>query len=75
MITLKQLQQDILKMMVEHPEWADLPIIYSSDDEGNEFKKVHNNLTPMIAEDINQWSLEVDGANGKLKKVNCICIN
>lgn len=77
--TLKTLQQNILKILLEHPEWGDLPLISSSDDEGNDYHKVYNDLSPAQVENIKNYSLELVGFEGEedvdTKDINCICIN
>jgi hypothetical protein len=75
--TLKDLKEEIEALIKENPQYADLPIIYASDDEGNDYQKVHNTLTLMIVEDIDGRSLEVNNEeeDGDSKKINCICIN
>ena len=79
MRTLKQLQKDIDLLLQNHPEWANLPIIYSSDDEGNSYQKVYNELSPTQIHNLNEWNLEMVGFLGEdeidERDINCICIN
>lgn len=77
--TLKTLQQNILKISLEHPEQGDLPLISSSDDKGNNYHKVYNDLSPAQVHNINKYSLELVGFEGQediaTGDINCICIN
>ena len=90
MKTLKQLSLDIDNLLRENPQFGDLPVIYSSDDEGNSYKKVHQDVTPAMAIDVKEWELELVGFLGnnkndyeeeenqdliEVKDINCICIN
>ena len=40
MITLKEYLERLNKLVEEHPEYLDLPLIYSVDDEGNRYEYV-----------------------------------
>ena len=78
MRTLKDLKDNIEELLEEHPEWENLPIISSSDDEGNSFQKVYNDLTPMQVENIVKDYLDfVFDEDGEIldTDINCICIN
>lgn len=86
MRTLKDLKNDIIEIEETYPEWMDLPIIYSHDDEGNFYQEVYSNICPVQVHDINQRELEVvgffddtnpndDERDISKKDVNCICIN
>lgn len=81
MKTLNDLKQNIDEILKEHPKWGALPIVYSSDNEGNNFHKVFFDISPMQFHDINAYYLEQVG-NYKTgsneiseKDVNAICIN
>jgi len=39
-MTLKKYIKKLIKIIEENPEYADLDIVYSGDDEGNTFNKV-----------------------------------
>lgn len=77
--TLTDLKNDIDKLLKAHPEYAKLPIIYSSDDEGNSYHGVYNTLTPMQADDPDEHYVDIVGSKGDEdisdKDINVICIN
>jgi len=85
MITLKEHFEALVRLMKNHPEWEDLPIIYASDDEGNSYHNVYSNPSPAQVQDINSQYLEIVGIyiQGKDAEsedisrngVNCIIIN
>jgi hypothetical protein len=79
MKTLKDLKDNIERLLIEHPEYANLPLIYSSDDEGNSFHLVHSSLCLAQVEDIKEYYLELVGFDGdediNSEDINCICIN
>ena len=79
MRTLIDLLKDITTLLTEHPEWANLPIIYSSDDEGNNYQKIHNGLSPAEIYDLNERNLDLigflEGDGIDERDINCICIN
>ena len=84
---LKDLKQNIEEILKKYPEWENLPLIFSSDDEGNSYHYCHNDLSPAQTEDINnKYYLEIvgffddtnpndDDRDISVKDVNCICIN
>lgn len=83
-ITVQQLIEHLQKMVDLHPKIKDFQVIYSHDDEGNEYQRVIN--LPAICEldNPNQEgyrNLEVKGffdyGKGKTyyKNCNAICIN
>jgi hypothetical protein len=78
MKTLKDLRNNIDEILKKNPEYENLPLIYSSDEEGNSFKLLYNDLTPMQVEDNTQYYLELvyDDEDEILEDdINCICIN
>ena len=85
MITLGQHLSNIRKLLDWHPEWADLPIIYASDDEGNSYHNVYNLPIPAQVHDIKEHYLELvdiyieekDAQSEDISRddVNCIIIN
>ena len=81
MKTLKELSLEIDILLRENPQFGDLPIIYSSDDEGNRYQKIHQDITPAQVHNIEEWELELvgffeEGSEEIDKKdVNCICVN
>jgi hypothetical protein len=86
MRTLRDLKNEILEIEEKYPQWIDLPIIYSHDEEGNFYEKVYSNISPTQVHDINRYELEVVGFFDDTnpndeeryiseKDINCICIN
>lgn len=79
MKTLRDLKNNIDELLRYHPDWENLPIIYSGDEEGNEYTKVNNDLCPTQVENINDYYLEIvgflDDNDIDEKDINCICIN
>lgn len=76
--TLRTLKDNIEGIEASHPEWMDLPLIYSSDDEGNSYHRVYNDLTEMKAENVEDYHIEmieVEGDENESKGINCICVN
>lgn len=89
MKTLLDLKTAVDELLEEHPEWSSLPLMYSTDDEGNNYHMVNDYLTPAMVADINEYYLEMQGyldsekytekgnEDGfiEVKDINCICIN
>lgn len=78
--TLRTLKETIDNILTKHPEWENLPLMYASDDEGNNYQIVYNSLCPAQVHDIKQEEdLELVGFQGEEniadEDVNCICIN
>jgi hypothetical protein len=77
--TLKQLSLEIDLLIREHPEYANLPVIYATDDEDNEYHPIYNEPTPMQVQDPIEHYVEVVGAKGDEdiadEDINAICIN
>ncbi len=71
-MTFKEYVTELVEALKVKPEWADLPVVYSVDDEGNRYHKVNYTANPMSAEDPTAWEIELteDG-----DKPNVICIN
>lgn len=81
-MTLRKLHECITEMLIENPEFGNLPCIYSMDDEGNSYYKVHNEPTPAEVEDIHVYSMDIEGywdgtEESEIKKedINCVVIN
>lgn len=75
MRTLNNLIEDLQNLKETHPECGDFQIIYSHDDEGNEYQRVINGPALVQLYDPDQESyrhLEVVGFNGN---VNAVIIN
>ena len=78
MITLNTLIQHLLSLQAEG--YGELPVIYSSDDEGNNRHTVIYEPSPFIVEDINQYylesAIEYDNEDLPIDFIpNCIIIN
>ena len=81
--TLKEYIEDLQDIISENPEAIDFPVIYSIDDEGNDYyhKVIYNpslfyvgDLDDYYLEDvISEDNLEEDGDDNT--KLNAICIN
>ena len=50
MITVREFLEDINEEVKNHPELLDMPIIYATDDEGNDFHLVCSNTTKVFYE-------------------------
>ena len=81
MRTVNDLIKDLQELVKQDAKVGFLPIIYSSDDEGNYYHKVDYSPSLAQVENINEWSLEMvgsfDGPDGviDLKDINCVIIN
>lgn len=82
--TVKQLIKDLEEIISLKPEAANYPVIYSIDDEGNAYHKVHNNACLTQVHDINDYHLELVGFlndeseeedNIDIRDCNCVIIN
>ena len=78
MKTVRNLIDYLHKLIEDDPRVEDLPIIYSSDDEGNNYQKVHNLPELTQVEDLNAWNLEVvgyyDEDSDEIVKEDCNCV-
>ena len=80
-MTLRKFHEEITHLLTNYPELANVPIIYSRDDEGNGYQKVHESPTPARAENLDEWELEVEGyledMGGDISRelINCVIIN
>lgn len=66
------------KLLEDCPECANMPVIYSHDDEGNTYQKVINEPGLFQAEDTNAFYLEPaldDSGNERVDDLNCVIIN
>lgn len=61
MRTVNQLIEDLQNLVKKYPEWGNLPIGYASDDEGNSYHKIHNEVSPAQFHDIDDRNLELVG--------------
>lgn len=61
--------KNLQELIAKNPELMDCEVIYSSDDEGNDYHEVHYGATPMIFE-----NGEAQNASPE-QKPNAVCIN
>lgn len=71
MITLREYIEKLQELAKQNPNLKDLPIIYSRDDEGNQFQKVVYTAVPGHIDKVGEFRNE----NETSKKTNCVCIN
>jgi len=81
-LRVKDLLKSLTELIKENPECADFPIIYSHDDEGNEYQRVINPPNIVQLHNPNQKSyrnLEIVGFKGEDdindKDLNAVVIN
>lgn len=76
---LKEYIRELNKLVIEYPEAYELPVIYSEDDEGNNYHHVIYSPAMFQVHDVNQYYLEVVGKLGDdniaREDCNVICIN
>lgn len=82
MLLLKNYLKSLQELIEKYPEASEYPIIYSHDDEGNEYQRVINEPTLCQLEDPNQKSyrfLELvgfhDGNDILREDCNAVIIN
>ncbi len=79
MITLNQWLNSIQEMIKKNPKIGNYPLIYSIDDEGNEYHKVISAPTLVQVYNLNDRSLEIVGFKDDPdiadEDCNAICIN
>lgn len=73
-----QTVNDMLEVLLDLKEkgYGNLPLIYSTDDEGNSYHKLHYEPSLSLVEDLDEWDLEMvymedDGES----EPNCVTIN
>lgn len=70
-----KLKEYIKKLQkLEDLGFGDLPLIYSSDDEGNSYHEVNMGPEPLIA-DLSTYYIELKLEEDEDTPPNCICIN
>ena len=75
---LRGFLEELNQLTVEKPESLDWTVIYSSDDEGNNYQKVNWTATPMEVEDANAYQMEQmwDETGEHLgTNYNTVCVN
>jgi hypothetical protein len=60
-------------LLEKHPEYAEFPVIYSTDDEGNHYQPVY--FIPGVITVDNPESNYPEPVNSEILKPNAICIN
>ena len=55
---LKDYISGLNKLVEEHPEAAEMEAIYSRDDEGNGYQKIHFSPAVVMAEDLEEYRIE-----------------
>ena len=76
----KKYLEQLNKLAKERPELLNYEIIYSHDDEGNNYQKVENEPSVCYASDLTHYFIEEvhfgeDIKNQAEAEPNCICIN
>jgi len=76
-ITLNQLIEKLTEIKNQHKTFGDLPIIYSVDDEGNDYHKILNAPGLFKVKNIEERFLIPvhPGENPSAKDFNCVIIN
>lgn len=75
-MTLNEYIEKLIEIRDQHPTFGDLPIIYSHDDEGNQYQKVDNDPGLFAVEDLDSRYPEPVFFEGmKAEDFNCIIIN
>lgn len=77
-MTLEEYIENLIEFAKENPETLSMEVIYSSDDEGNEFRYVH--YTPTLGylnEDLEFFNDGEDLEDQEIRKddFNAVCIN
>lgn len=76
---LKEYIRELNKFVQEYPEAYELPVIYSEDDEGNNYHHVIDSPAMFQVHDVTQYYLDVVGRLGDIgiarEDCNAICIN
>ena len=76
----KKYLEQLNKLAKERPELLNCEIIYSQDDEGNNYQKVENEPSVCYTPELKQYFIEEvlfgeDIKNQAEAEPNCICIN
>jgi hypothetical protein len=78
---LKDYIEALAEFAKEHPESLDMDVVYSRDDEGNGYQKVH--YTPSLGNYDNEWCGEFTSIESITEspvdyeglEINSVCIN
>jgi hypothetical protein len=60
MVTLKEYIKHLQEVLDKNPLYAEFPVIYAVDEEGNSYHKVYNTPTLVEVDDINDYYLDVN---------------
>lgn len=77
-MTLKNYIKNLQKIIDDNPEYAELDVIYSKDDEGNGYQHVTYEPCIGINQDGGAYNVEFEGYDEdehELDEINCVCIN
>ena len=82
MITLNGYIGFLQSIVEENKEFGEMPVAYSTDDEGNAYHLIHQQLTPCQVNDLEERYLDIHGyyddtpdSDIKIEDVNCIIVN
>lgn len=73
---LGELIQNLEDIVKDHPEYLDLDVVYSSDDEGNFYRYVY--YSPSVGfydEENKEFSNSTSGLWNRLEPKKVICVN
>jgi hypothetical protein len=77
-MTLQEYIESLQRLIENNPEYVNMPLIYSKDDEGNDYHHVNYSPSPAQVEDLEEYYLELvwdeEGENPGTD-FNCIMIN
>jgi hypothetical protein len=74
-MTVKKYVDTLIEMLKKNPEIENYEVIYSSDDEGNSYQKVHFTPTVMIADSLDNQHIQSKAPVLEGDKPNVLCIN
>lgn len=76
-ITLNEYINALQEIASQHPSFGKLPIIYSHDDEGNQYQMVNNKPGLFKVNNVEERYPEptITGKEQKAEEFNCIIIN
>lgn len=80
MITVERLHKELGRIIREYPNGKDFPLIFSIDDEGNGYRKIHQLAVEAQVHNLKEYDLELVGfysGDESIDKenVNCVIIN
>ena len=69
----KEYVEGLTVALEDNPEYADLDVITSSDDEGNNYNRVH--FTSSVGEYDGEDFMQENEENDRVVEVNAVCVN